>query len=346
MQSRTIRIILAGLAASALALTGCSKEKKDEGAKTDETAEATDDKAGAARPAADPGGPAVSGDIKKALGFLPADSKVVFGVNLGQVTNSEFAKLLPMAMRQAPPEFTAMKVKCGIDPLTAFSGIVAGGDPDAAGDKGWVVVGTGVERSKFESCAPKMVKEGTEVKTDGKFTIIDKPEGEDDFIAMWPDDSTMVVSALPREELEGMAKGLQGNATITEMLRNVDTSGGLWMVVTDIEDTGDDVDGAFGTLAFTDGLKLDLGVRMASAELAKQKVAEGQQQMQGALGQAGKAGEILEKKLSLKAADKDILVQLNLSTDELRSIIADPMVQQMGMMMMMGGGGAGGGMPQ
>lgn len=346
MQSRTIRIILAGLAASALALTGCSKEKKDE-ANTDDTAEgaaAAGDKAGAARPAADQGGPAVSGDIKKALGFLPADSKMVMGINPGDVMkNAQFKAFLPLIMRQAPEEITAMKVQCGIDPLTALSGIVVGGDPDADGDqKKMVVVAMGIERSQFESCAKKLATDGTEVKTDGKFTVLDKPEGEDDFVSMWPDDNTMVVSALPAEELEAMPKGLQGNAVLTEMLRNVDTNGGLWLVVSDMEDMGDEVNGAFGTLSFATGLKADVGVRMASADLAKQKVAEAQQQMQAAMGGAGKAGEILKKKLSVKAADKDILVQLNLTADELASIV--PLIQQMGMGMMMGGGGMGGGM--
>jgi hypothetical protein len=347
MQSRTIRIILAGLAASALALTGCSKEKKDEGAATDDTAEATTgDKAGAARPAADQGGAAVSGDIKKALGFLPADSKMVMGLNPGDVMkNAQFKAFLPLIMRQAPAEVTAMKVQCGIDPLTALSGIVVGGNPDADGDdKNMVVVGMGLERSQFESCAKKLATDGTEVKIDGKFTILDRPEGEDDFVSMWPDDTTMVMSPLSAEALDKLPKGLQGNAVITEMLRNVDTSGGLWLVVSDMDDMGDEVNGAFGTLSFADGLKADVGVRMASADLAKQKVAEAQQQMKGMMGQAGKAGEILQNKLTVKSNDKDILVQLNLTADELRSIM--PLVQQMGMGMMMGGGGMGGGMPQ
>jgi hypothetical protein len=344
-QSRTIRIFMAGLAASALALTGCDKDKKDDGATKDEAAEATGDKAGAARPAADQGPAGVSGDTKKALSYLPADSKFVMGLNPGDVMkNDKLKALLPLAMRQAPGELTEMKVKCGIDPFTAFSAIVAGGDPDNE-DSGVVVVGLGIERSKFESCAQKLATAGSEVKSEGKFTIIDKPDTDDDFVSMWPDDTTMVGGPLTKDQLENLEMGLQNNAAMTDMLRNVDTSGGLWVVAGDMEDMGDEVKGAFGTLSFASGLKADVGVRMASADLAKQKVSEAKQQIQAMSGQAGKAGEIIQKKLEVKANNADIIVQLNLTMEELTSIM--PMMQQLGMAMMMGGmGGPGGGMPQ
>lgn len=342
-QTRTIRLFMAGLAAGALALSGCSKDKTDDGA-ADENGEAAKgaaaDQTGAARPGAEQA-MGISGDAKKALAYLPANSTFVMGLNPSDVMKNEKLKaFLPLAMRQAPPELTEMKVKCGIDPFTAFSSIVAGGDPDAEGNE-VVVVGLGIERATFESCAQKLAADGAEVKSEGKFTIIDKPDTDEDFVSMWPDDTTMVGGPLTKEQLGGLELGLQNNTAMTDLLRNVDTSGGIWLVAGKMDKMGEDIEGAFGTLSFATGFKADVGIRMASAELAKQKVAEAKGEIEGMSQQAGKAGEIIRNKLEVKADAKDIIVQLNLTMEELTSIM--PMVQQMGMMMM---GGGMGGMPQ
>jgi hypothetical protein len=140
--------------------------------------------------------------------------------------------------------------------------------------------------------------------------------------------------------------GLDKNAEIMDLLKNVDTGATLWMAMKPAAGADSPLSGfpggakptaVFASIQLTSGLKVDAGLRFASADEAKQTADMGAQVMEQA-----KADPTMGKfiaKSSMKANGNDVIVKVDLNEAELDELLK-MVQQQLGpmMMMMMGGG--------
>jgi hypothetical protein len=324
--NRTLSMVMVALAALAFAVAGCKKDKKDEAGTAASAGEAAStDSKGAARPGAP--GKAVG----NALGLLPSDSDTVVGVNLPQIAKSALWKQFePMIMAQAGEDYRKFKDKCGLDPMTAVSSVVVGGK---AADDQMVVVINGIKRSDFKKCA-EAIGDEVSIKEDGKFMTV-VSDGEENLFAWSGDDTFYGGPDWTREDLEKVASGggATANPKIKELLGNVDMGAGLWVV--NIGESGGpmgmDYQAAFLSLSFEGGVKLDAGVRLNSAEEAKEAVDMANMQVAGA--KSSPFGKYLST-LVIKQNGADVIVQISLSMDEINALMNDPQLQMLGAMMM------------
>ncbi|MEM9488465.1 MAG: hypothetical protein AAGC55_04945 [Myxococcota bacterium] len=321
---------LAVLAVLALAASGCSKEeKKEEAAKDEAASPAEGDKAAKAVEKAPGAARAVAGSMgKSGFAIMDKESNLVLGFSLAKVTASALWKQFgPLVMAQAGEDYQKFKATCGMDPMTAIESVIIGGKIDD--EDSMVFVMNGVTRSQLIDCGKKMAAaegEKIEIADEGKLTKVVDKEGQTMYLG-WLDDKTMVGSPKGEDKavVEGILAGkggLDGNAEMMNLLGNTDTNGALWFAVSDTGDMGSGgpvkFNAAYGTVSFEGGLKLDVGMRTASAEDATKAVDELTKQLAGLKG--GPTGKFVSK-LQLKANEADVIAQLSLTDAELMELI-------------------------
>jgi hypothetical protein len=181
------------------------------------------------------------------------------------------------------------KTACGFDPLEAIKSISAGmktaGDDKADG----IVVVHGPDKGKVMACLPKAkeeaAKKGGDVVIDGDvFTF----KGKNDQQMVWTfvNNDTMIGAVGPqasKDALLAAAKGgsaLKTSQTFVEMHSKINTKDSLWFLVNGnapfmakASQVGVKPKAVFGSLNVTDGLTLDMRIRLGSADEATQLVA-------------------------------------------------------------------------
>lgn len=282
------------------------------------------------------------------LALLPLDSELVLGVNLGQVQQSALWKQLvePKLMSgDVQKKVAEFKEKCGFDPMAAVKSISAGvkgvgGDkPDA------VVVAHGIDKAKVLGCLDKMkdeiAKDGTEVSRDGDITLFKGKNGEQAAITFL-NDSTLLAVLGDKANAAGVKAAAAGSSTLktsasfNEMYSKINTNDSLWLLMNGnakpLEKAamlGVKAKALFGSVNVTDGLSLDLRMRVESPESATQFATM-------AKGQVQQAAKMFDK-VDVSNDGADVKISVSLSNQKLQDLI-----KQVGGMFSAFGGGMGG----
>lgn len=223
------------------------------------------------------------------LSLLPAESEVVLGLNFAQLRQSALWKQFePKLMEMAAKGLADFKATCGFDPMEAVQSLSMGlknldGDtPDG------VIVMHGPEKAKLMGCMDKAkaeaAKNGAELTVDGDVVTIKDKSGET--MAWTYVDNDTVVGVLgpaaSKDAVLAAAKGgsaLKTSATFVEMYGKINTKESLWFLVNGnasfmakAAQAGVKPKAVFGSINVTDGLSLDMRVRVASADEATQLV--------------------------------------------------------------------------
>lgn len=325
--------------ALALAVVGCKKdEKKADPAGGDKTAEkAAGDKAGGAAAM----GASASGED---LSLLPKDSELVLGINWTQVQGSQLWKQFVEPKLMKPENMTKLnefKAKCGFDPMTAVKTISMGFKNLQGGKPDGVIVVHGVDKTKTLGCLdtmkPEMEKDGTEYTRDGDVALF-KDKGGQTVGLTFVNDSTAVgvvgadaTSAGIKQAAAGGSK-LKDSPAFVDMYSKIRTGDSLWLLMNGnsslldkMGSMGVKAKAVFGSLNVTDGLALDLRMRVADDQSAQQLASMSKQQ----LGQAAKMFD----QSDVVAEGADVKYTLVMSAAKLQN-----MIQQFGPML----GGLGG----
>lgn len=314
--------IIVSLAAFSLATSACSK--KDDKAAGGEAGKAADKGAAA-------GGAKAAATAATGFGVFPADSELVMSFSLAGLRSSAmWAQIAPLVQAQIDKEMAEIKTECGLDPVAKLESIIVGGKP--SDEKNMVVVVKGFTKEEITNCGTAMAKkEGKQfsvTEEDGLTKI--NSEGEDAYMA-WLDPTTAVVSPNPdkawiKDRAAGK-NGLDGNAAFMELLKNVDSNATVWFAALpapggemDMSQSLQGAKGAFGSLKIADGLAVDAGVRFDTADNAK----NAQTMATGAL-QQGKAMmppqvQTVIDKAKLSVAASDLILQLQLTNDDLNAL--------------------------
>jgi hypothetical protein len=291
MTMARIHTLFATVLASGLVLAGACKkdEKKAEPAATDKVA--TDPKVAEKPPAAkpaDPPGVAPTGMVADDLGLLPVDSEAVIGINFAQLQSSPLWKKFvePQMMKGDFPQKLAQFAKCGFDPMGAIKSLALGMKGVGGDNPDGVIVVHGAGKKESLDCFDKMkdeaAKSGDEITRDGDVVLVKSKKGETVAIT-FVNDSTAVAVIGPNASKDGVKKAAQGGSALksspafVEMYGKINTQASLWMLVNGNANVFDKAaqmgvkpKAVFGSVNVTDGLSVDVRMRLESADQATQ----------------------------------------------------------------------------
>ncbi|HUS30451.1 MAG TPA: hypothetical protein VMZ53_18205 [Kofleriaceae bacterium] len=337
--------LLVAVAALGLGVGGCKKND----AKKDETA-AGKATTGSATTTATPtgGGALVAPAGSDDLSLLPADSEMVLGLNFAQLQQSALWKQFsPKLMEKMEKGLNDFKTACGFDPMAAVKTVSMGLKGIGADQPDGTIVVHGLDKAKSMACLDKAkteaAKQGSEITVDGEvFTVKDK-NGQ---LTAWTfvNADTLVGAVGPtasKDTVTAMAKGtsaLKSSQTFLEMYNKVNTKESLWLFVNGnapfmakAAQAGVKPKAVFGSVNVTDGLTVDMNIRLGSADEATQLV----NMMKGQT-QSPQVKQMFDK-LDVTAVGTDAKIAVAMSNAKLQQLIG-----MVGGMMGGLGGGAGG----
>jgi hypothetical protein len=314
---RIRHVVVLGLA---LALgAACSKdEKKTATAPGDKVAEK--DK---------PSSPAAAVDD---LTLLPLDSELVLGINFAQVQQSALWKqfIEPKMMgAEAQAKLAEFKAKCDFDPMASFKTVSVGVKGLGGTKPDGIIVAHGIDKSKAFACLdkmqPEMAKEGVEVTRDGD-VVLGKNKNGDQFAGMFVNDNTGIMALGDKANTAGIKAAAQATSTLksspqfVDMYGKVKTSDSLWFLLNGnskvfekVAAMGIKPKAVFGSLNVTDGLSLDMRMRMDTPDAASQLANMGKAQ----LAQAAKMFD----QIDVAADGSDVKFTVVLSNQKLQALI-------------------------
>lgn len=319
-------MILLGLAA-VFGAAGCSKQ-------------------GNAQRPADPGGEAPAGAAGEgtasdavadpaSFSLFPADSEFVFGLDFAGVRESALWKayrqplLGVLAEEQALAQF---QNACGTDLISELESIRIGG-PSTDEDRLTFIV-KGFRRDQVDSCARALAeREEHELEIKGEGNLVHYSDEQDGVWLAWLDERTFLTGnhedrAWFEKRMSG-EDGLEDDAPLVSLIDSEVEKRGAWFGTIPAAEGpfaeglatagGPEPEAIFGSVVPSEGLRVDVGVRFASAALAEQ-TRQGLSELLPMLKmQMGQLGGLVDK-IDMSTADSDMLVQVALSEKELRDL--------------------------
>jgi len=219
------------------------------------------------------------------MSLLPADSEVVFGLNLSQLQQSQLWKQFiepRMATGETQRKMNEFKARCGWDPMTAMSSLAFGGKEMEGNKPAIVLVMHGIDKTKALDCLDKskdeIVKDGTEMTKDGDVVMIKDKNGDSGALTFVNNSTAVFAFGGGRGTPAGVKALASGTAALktspafVEMYKKVKTSDSLWGVAGGklLDKLPVKATAAYGSLNVTDGLSMDVRVRFEKAEDATQ----------------------------------------------------------------------------
>jgi hypothetical protein len=343
--------LVVGLGVALALVAACKKDIKTDNAtqkgdKGDQTAE----KSSGPSPSGMAGN-AASGQAED-LSLLPLDSELVLGINLAQVQQSALWKQFvepKMMSGDAMRKMTEFKAKCGFDPMAAVKSVsvgmkgVGGNTPDG------VVVVHGLDKNKMWSCLDnmkdEMTKDGTEFSREGDVGLFKNKSGNS--VAMtFVNDGTLLAVLGDKATVAGAKAAAAGGSTLKssppflDMYGKLNTGDSLWGLMNGNSKAFDKMaslgvkpKAMFGSINVTDGLSLDLRMRLETPDAAAQFANMSKAQLQ----QAAKMFD----QADATSDGSDVRFKIVLSNQKLQALIS----QFAGLMGAFGGMGGGTGTP-
>jgi len=255
------------------------------------------------------------------LDLLPVDSEVVLGINFAQVQQSALWKKFvePQLMKDdTQKKLAEFKDKCGFDPLTAVTSVSVGLKGVGADTPDGIIVAHGADKGKMIGCLEKMKpeaeKDGDTVTIDGDVVTVKTKDGTS--VAMtFANDSTLVLGIGANGTPDAVKAAAAGNSalksspTFVDMHSKINTKDSLWLLMNGNSKAFDQAaamgfkpKAVFGSLNVTDGLSMDLRIRVDSPDQAASltNMAKGQlAAVQGMVDQVDVANEGPDVKLTV-----------------------------------------------
>lgn len=281
-------------------------------------------------------GGGAAGSSADDLSLLPADSQVVVGINVAQIQASPLWKQFVEPAIQnkmdagEKAKLEEFKTKCGFDPISSVKSISLGvSNVDASPNA--IVVLRGLDKSKSWACIDKMkeemTKDGSELTKDGDVGLIKSKDGST-VAFLFVNDSTLVLNAGEAGGTAAAVKqaaagdsALKTSPAFVELYGKINNKDSLWGLVNgNIKafDQAAAMAGAkptavFGSLNVTDGLSMDLRVRMPTTDAAAQLANLGKSQVQ-------QAAQMFDK-IDVEADGADVKTTIVLSNQKLQTLI-------------------------
>jgi hypothetical protein len=276
---------------------------------------------------------------------LPADAKIVIGVDFGAIQKTQLFSTYYPKLRDKPELskiLESMKTTCKLDPLTTVQGIVVATSGDQ--NEGAVYLSiAGVDRIKLSSClqiagqaADKTAK--VSIVQDGNITAL--TENTETSFFGWIGKDVIVVSSRGKDKaslLKWMnGKGGLARSELGKSLAKVNTSAPLWGAgeATKEIQPGITAKGGYGSVSFSGGnLNADVHGVMASAAQATTMASTANKQLaeakQGGAGVPPQIATML-KAVTISAAKNEVVVKASVVEKDLMAMLALAMGGGMG----------------
>jgi hypothetical protein len=273
------------------------------------------------------------------------------GINFSQLQGSMLWKKFvePQMMKgDFQQKLGQFKDKCGFDPMSEVKSIAIGmkGVGGEADKPDGVVVVHGTAKGKTLDCFEKMkdeaAKSGESIARDGDVVLV-KSKGGETVAVTFVNDSTAVVMVGPQASKDGVMKAAQGGSALktspafVEMYGKINTQASLWMLMNGNSKAFDKAaamgvkpKAVFGSINVTDGLAVDMVMRLDSADQATQMANAFKGQVQ--------AFASMVDKLDISNDGPDVKMGVAMSSQKLEALVKN----FAGMFGGMAGGGAGG----
>ncbi len=323
----------------------CSKEKKPE---TKTEGKSTDTASEAARPTETKTAPKGStASASQMLAYMPASTEIVISFSMQSLTTSPLWKQFgPMALAAASSELGQIEEACGFNPIAKLKSVYLG--VDTTNEKQPVLVVQGFERAELTKCISSMAeKEGKKVtvEEEGAFTFVHADAKDENINIAWAGNDTLIMvpeqddKAYLQARLDGK-DSLSANAAFTKAAGKANQAAPIWFAAAFKEGSpaaqglgqmGSAPSGVFGSIGFTSGLELAVGVSFADEAAAKSTIEMIKPFIGMAKGQLGPNGALLDK-LQLVAQGADMMMSMNLSEADLATLqaLAGPMMGGLG----------------
>lgn len=284
---------------------------------------------------------AATGSKINPLAILPAQSDVVFGVNIKEITGNPLWdmgwKQVEAQVAAGQGEITAAQFAILKACLKGLSGasLFIGAESQ---NKSAAIVATGVNKAGLQECLdaakPEMEKEGTSAVISGDVLTVKGKEDKDNGEFLFVDDSTIIFSMknekpLTADELRALAKQPEANSLVSSagfnsLAKSIDIKKPVWFTVTGkpLEDVGGALGGnqpqhIAGTLGFGDGLDVNAIVRFADAAGADKLKAFADEQLKGAGAMVAQFATIV-----IGTKETDTTISVKISGEQLKQLQA------------------------
>ncbi|HLL22707.1 MAG TPA: hypothetical protein VK427_11275, partial [Kofleriaceae bacterium] len=239
------------------------------------------------------------------------------------------------------------KDKCGFDPMTTIKSLAIG-MKGVGGDKpDGVIVVHGANKQQSLDCFDKMkdeaAKSGDEITRDGDVVVVKSKTG-DPVAITFVNDTTAVAVVGTQANKDGVKKAAAGGSALksspafVEMYSKINTQASLWMLINGNSKVFDKAasmgvkpKAVFGSLNVTDGLAVDMRMRLESADQATQMANAFKGQLAGF--------QSMVDKMDVGADGADVKVVVSMSQQKLEALVQN-LAGMFG-----GGGGVGSGTP-
>jgi hypothetical protein len=269
---------------------------------------------------------------------LPADAKVVIGIDLAAIQKTQlFATYYPklLAKSDGGKVIDAMKAACKLDPLTSVQGVVIATTLDQEDGASYIAL-SGIDKAKLSSCLPLAIQSGDKdakvaIKHDGNITQITK--GTTIAYVGWASKDVLVVPFKTEDKAAVTrwmsGKGALAKAELGKTLGKLNTSAAVWGAGNAGKDgkeieSGITVKLGYGTLVFAKGnLDVDVHAVMGDAKQAATMAAEAKTQIdqarQGGVMPPAISGML--KAVAITTANDEIVVKASVAEKDLASAL-------------------------
>jgi hypothetical protein len=267
---------------------------------------------------------------------LPADAKIVIGVDLAAIQKTQlFAILYPklLAKADASKVIDTMKGTCKIDPLAAVQGAVVAMSDDQQSGAIYLAI-SGTDKAKLSSCLQAAVRGRADktakvaLKQDGNITQIS--DGKSTTFLGWVGKDVIVVS-LHAEDKPSLVKWMGGKGALAKSglgksIGKLNTAATVWGAgeATNEVQPGVTVKGGYGAVTFANGhLDADLHAVMASAAQASVMASSTKKQLEEAKqGQLPPEMVTLLKAITIAPANDEVVLKGSFVEKDLLSVLA------------------------
>ena len=274
------------------------------------------------------------------LGLLPADSDIVFGVDMARIQKAPLWQMFVapgLASANGLHDFVA---KCGFDPFASLTSVsigVKGLGPDTS-PTGTVVV-HGFDKAKAIACIQTEDAADTEhiVTIDGDVVLFDPAHKGAQAGLTFIDDSTALVvfgaGPITKASVDKVAagdSGLESSPGFADLFHNINSDDPLWLVVApssllfpvmnaELKKHADlELHALYGSIDITDSIVVEAGIRLASPDQVSKVVAEVQNKL-GALAASGTLSQYFDQ-LDVNADGGDVIISIAANTWQLMNI--------------------------
>jgi hypothetical protein len=269
------------------------------------------------------------------LALLPVDSDMVVGVNFAQLQHSQLWQQFVAPKLAAIPGLDKFRDLCGFDPLQSLQTLAVGMRMGADGDDptGTVVV-HGYSRKQALGCFDKngiseAEKDGSKVAIDGDVVMITDKSGKQLGFTFVDDTTAIAVigpDAATKASIErvasGEGQGLDTSPSFQDLYGKVNTHDSIWMLINaqtpafqKASAMGVHMKAVFGSINVTDGLTVDLHMRVGSPDEATSFVS----MAKGQLASSPQIQQFVDK-LDITSTAADVNVAVAMGEQKLMTI--------------------------